>query len=70
MFCYVDHTEHTQYEQFIVQQVVHIATTVLCTLKHYIIMFLCFVTIFASISRCQEVLKVILFKVTSHTVNT
>lgn len=53
MFSYEDHMEHTQYEQFIVQQVVHIATTVLCTQKHYIIMFLRFVKIFASTSRCQ-----------------
>jgi len=45
--------EHTQYEQFMVKQVVYIATTVLCTLKHYIIMFLCVVKIFASTSRCQ-----------------
>jgi hypothetical protein len=53
--CFVMRTvyEYTQYEQFIVQQVVHIATTVFCRLKHYIIMFLCFVKIFASTSRCQ-----------------
>jgi hypothetical protein len=50
---YEDHMEHTQYEQFIVWQVVHPATTVRCTLKHYTIVFLCFVKIFASTSRCQ-----------------
>jgi hypothetical protein len=53
MFRYEDHMEHTQYEKFIVQQVVYIATTVFCTLKHYIIMFLHFVKIFAFTSRCQ-----------------
>jgi hypothetical protein len=70
LLCYEGHMEHTQYEQFIVEQGVHTATTVLCTLKHYIRMFLCFVRILASISRRQQVVKVILFKLTAHTVNT